>query len=136
MEIETGLTYDDVLIRPAESNIVPSQASTKTQLTRGIALNIPVISAAMDTVTEADMAIVMAQMGGIGVLHRNLTIEQQCAAVTRVKRFHPALLLCLPEVIRSSRWMRQRPAPWQRHPMCAIRHRQSPEHRPPCSPHP
>jgi IMP dehydrogenase len=81
MEIETGLTFDDVLLRPAESDILPSQASTKTRLTRGIALNIPLLSAAMDTVTEAEMAIVMAQLGGIGVLHRNLTIEEQCDAV-------------------------------------------------------
>ena len=93
MEIETGLTFDDVLLRPAESDIVPSQASTRTQLTRGIALNIPIISAAMDTVTEADMAIVMAQMGGIGVLHRNLSIEQQCEAVRRVKRFESGMVV-------------------------------------------
>ena len=93
MEIETGLTFDDVLLRPAESDILPSQASTKTRLTRGIALNIPVISAAMDTVTEAEMAIVMAQLGGIGVLHRNLTIEEQCAAVRRVKRFESGMVV-------------------------------------------
>ena len=93
MEIETGLTFDDVLLRPGESDIVPSQASTRTQLTRGIALNIPVLSAAMDTVTEADMAIVMAQLGGIGVLHRNLTIEEQCIAVRRVKRFESGMVI-------------------------------------------
>ncbi len=93
MEIETGLTFDDVLLRPGESDIVPSQATTRTQLTRGIALNIPVLSAAMDTVTEADMAIVMAQLGGIGVLHRNLTIEEQCAAVRRVKRFESGMVI-------------------------------------------
>ena len=93
MEIETGLTFDDVLLRPAASDILPSQASTKTRLTRGISLNIPVISAAMDTVTEADMAIVMAQLGGIGVLHRNLTIEQQCNAVRRVKRFESGMVI-------------------------------------------
>ena len=93
MDIPTGLTFDDVLLRPAESDILPSQASTKTQLTRGIALNIPVLSAAMDTVTEAEMAIVMAQMGGIGVLHRNLTIEEQCAAVRRVKRFESGMVV-------------------------------------------
>lgn len=93
MEIETGLTFDDVLLRPAESDILPSQASTRTRLTRGIALNIPLLSAAMDTVTEAQMAIVMAQLGGIGVLHRNLTIEEQCEAVRAVKRFESGMVV-------------------------------------------
>ncbi|RPF70538.1 IMP dehydrogenase [Aurantiacibacter spongiae] len=93
MEIETGLTFDDVLLKPAASEILPSQASTRTQLTREIALNIPVISSAMDTVTEAEMAIVMAQMGGIGVLHRNLTVEEQCDAVRRVKRFESGMVI-------------------------------------------
>ncbi|MDL2352033.1 MAG: IMP dehydrogenase [Pseudomonadota bacterium] len=92
-EIPLGLTFDDVLLRPGESDIVPSMANTSTRLTREIALNIPVISSAMDTVTEADMAIVMAQMGGIGVLHRNLTIEQQCAAVRAVKRFESGMVV-------------------------------------------
>ncbi|GGD49630.1 IMP dehydrogenase [Erythrobacter arachoides] len=93
MQIDTGLTFDDVLLRPAESDILPSQASTRTQLTRSIALNIPVLSAAMDTVTESEMAIVMAQMGGIGVLHRNLTIDEQCVAVRRVKRFESGMVV-------------------------------------------
>jgi IMP dehydrogenase len=93
MEIPTGLTFDDVLLRPAESDLVPSQADTRTRLTRQIGLNIPVLSAAMDTVTEADMAIVMAQLGGIGVLHRNLTLEEQCAAVRRVKRFESGMVV-------------------------------------------
>jgi IMP dehydrogenase len=93
MDIPLGLTFDDVLLRPAESDIVPSMADTRTRLTREISLNIPVISSAMDTVTEADMAIVMAQMGGIGVLHRNLTIEQQCAAVRAVKRFESGMVV-------------------------------------------
>ena len=93
MEIETGLTFDDVLLRPAASDILPSQAITKTRLTRGIALNIPVISSAMDTVTEAEMAIVMAQLGGIGVLHRNLTIEEQVSAVRTVKRFESGMIV-------------------------------------------
>ena len=92
-EIPLGLTFDDVLLRPAESDIVPSMANTSTRLTREIALNIPVISSAMDTVTEADMAIVMAQMGGIGVLHRNLTVEEQCAAVRAVKRFESGMVV-------------------------------------------
>ena len=93
MDIPLGLTFDDVLLRPAESDIVPTQADTRTRLTRAIELNIPVISSAMDTVTEADMAIVMAQMGGIGVLHRNLSIEQQCAAVRSVKRFESGMVV-------------------------------------------
>ena len=92
-EIPLGLTFDDVLLRPAESDIVPSMADTRTRLTREIALNIPVVSSAMDTVTEADMAIVMAQLGGIGVLHRNLTIEQQVAAVRAVKRFESGMVV-------------------------------------------
>jgi IMP dehydrogenase len=93
MDIPTGLTFDDVLLRPAESGILPSQADTSTQLTKAIRLNIPVISAAMDTVTESDMAIVMAQLGGIGVLHRNLTVEEQCAAVRAVKRFESGMVV-------------------------------------------
>jgi len=93
MEISLGLTFDDVLLRPAESDIVPTQADTRTRLTRGIGLNIPVISSAMDTVTEADMAIVMAQMGGIGVLHRNLSVQDQCAAVRVVKRFESGMVV-------------------------------------------
>ncbi len=93
MDIPLGLTFDDVLLRPAESDMLPSAADMRTRLTRGIALNIPVISSAMDTVTEADMAIVMAQMGGIGVLHRNLSIEDQCAAVRQVKRFESGMVV-------------------------------------------
>jgi len=93
MEIETGLTFDDVLLRPAESDILPSQASTRTWLTREIGLNIPILSSAMDTVTESEMAIIMAQLGGIGVLHRNLTVEEQCDAVRRVKRFESGMVV-------------------------------------------
>jgi len=92
-EIPLGLTFDDVLLRPAESEVLPSMADTRTRLTKSIALNIPVISAAMDTVTEADMAIVMAQLGGIGVLHRNLTVEEQAAAVRAVKRFESGMVV-------------------------------------------
>ncbi|TCD05347.1 IMP dehydrogenase [Erythrobacteraceae bacterium CFH 75059] len=92
-DIPLGLTFDDVLLRPAHSDILPSMADTRTRLTRGIELNIPVISAAMDTVTEADMAIAMAQLGGIGVLHRNLSIEEQCAAVRAVKRFESGMVV-------------------------------------------
>lgn len=93
MEIPLGLTFDDVLLRPAESNVLPSMADTRTNLTRDIALNIPVLSAAMDTVTEADMAIVMAQLGGIGVLHRNLETPDQCAAVRAVKRYESGMVV-------------------------------------------
>ena len=92
-DIPLGLTFDDVLLQPGESEVLPSQADTRTRLTREITLNIPVLSAAMDTVTEADMAIVMAQLGGIGVLHRNLTIDEQCAAVRQVKRFESGMVV-------------------------------------------
>ena len=92
-EIPLGLTFDDVLLQPAASDILPSQADTRTRLTKSIALNIPVLSSAMDTVTEARMAIVMAQLGGIGVLHRNLSIEEQCAAVRQVKRFESGMVV-------------------------------------------
>jgi IMP dehydrogenase len=87
MDIRLGLTFDDVLLTPAESSVLPSQADTRTRVTKEIALNIPILSAAMDTVTEADMAIAMAQLGGLGVLHRNMTVEEQAAAVRTVKRY-------------------------------------------------
>ena len=93
MDIALGLTFDDVLLVPAESDVLPSGADTRTRVARDLALNIPFLSAAMDTVTEADMAIVMAQMGGIGVLHRNLDIEQQVAAVRAVKRFESGMVV-------------------------------------------
>ncbi len=93
MDIRLALTFDDVLLVPGESIVLPSQADTRTQLTRGIALNIPILSSAMDTVTEADMAIVMAQLGGIGVLHRNLTIDEQVVAVRQVKRFESGMVV-------------------------------------------
>jgi IMP dehydrogenase len=87
MDIRLGLTFDDVLLTPAASSVLPSRADTRTRLTREIALNIPILSAAMDTVTEADMAIAMAQLGGLGVLHRNMSVEEQAAAVRAVKRY-------------------------------------------------
>jgi IMP dehydrogenase len=93
MDIRLGLTFDDVLLQPGASDVLPSQASTVTRISRDITLNIPILSSAMDTVTEADMAIVMAQLGGLGVLHRNLTIEQQCAAVRQVKRFESGMVV-------------------------------------------
>jgi IMP dehydrogenase len=93
MDIPLGLTFDDVLLQPGESDVLPSQADMRTLLTKGIALNIPILSSAMDTVTEADMAIVMAQLGGIGVLHRNLSVEAQVAAVRQVKRFESGMVV-------------------------------------------
>ncbi len=93
IDIPLGLTFDDVLLQPGPSDILPSQADTSTRISRGISLNIPILSSAMDTVTEAQMAIVMAQLGGIGVLHRNLSIEEQCAAVRQVKRFESGMVV-------------------------------------------
>jgi len=92
-EIPLGLTFDDVLLQPLESSVLPSQADTKTRLTREIPLNIPILSSAMDTVTEADMAIALAQLGGIGVLHRNMGVEEQAAAVRAVKRFESGMVV-------------------------------------------
>ena len=93
LDIPLGLTFDDVLLLPLASSVLPSEADTRTQLTRGIALRIPLLSSAMDTVTETDMAIAMAQLGGIGVLHRNLTLEQQADAVRAVKRFESGMVI-------------------------------------------
>ena len=93
MDIRLGLTFDDVLLVPAASEVLPSMADTRTRVTRDIALTIPVMSAAMDTVTEGQMAIAMAQLGGMGVLHRNLTVEEQCDAVRQVKRFESGMVV-------------------------------------------
>lgn len=87
MEIREALTFDDVLLVPAASSVLPSTADTRTRVTRSIAMNIPLLSSAMDTVTEGRMAIAMAQAGGIGVVHRNLDVEQQAREIRRVKRF-------------------------------------------------
>ena len=84
--IGEGLTYDDVLLVPAESNVLPSQIDLTTRLTKNLKLNIPIMSAAMDTVTESRMAIAMAREGGIGVIHKNMTIEAQAEQVDLVKR--------------------------------------------------
>src|ERR671921_1661016 len=81
-----GLTYDDVLLLPGESDVVPSEVDTTAQLTREITVAVPLLSAAMDTVTESRMAIAMARQGGIGVLHRNLSIDDQAHQVDLVKR--------------------------------------------------
>src|SRR5258705_5803011 len=86
MDLPLGLTFDDVLLLPAESDVVPGEVLTSTPLSRRITLTVPLVSSAMDTVTEARMAIAMARQGGIGVLHRNLAIDDQAQQVDLVKR--------------------------------------------------
>ena len=85
MKLEEALTFDDVLLQPSESSIGPGDADVKTQLTNKIHLNIPLISSAMDTVTEHKLAIAIAQLGGIGVIHKNFSIERQAKEVEKVK---------------------------------------------------
>ncbi|MBW6417512.1 IMP dehydrogenase [Celeribacter sp. PS-C1] len=92
MEIREALTFDDVLLVPAASSVLPSTADTKTFVTKAIQLNIPLMSSAMDTVTEARMAIAMAQAGGVGVIHKNLDVEKQSIEVRRVKRFESGIV--------------------------------------------
>jgi len=91
--LREGLTFDDVLLEPARSEVVPAEADTKTQLTRGIGLNIPIVSSAMDTVTESHLAIALAQQGGIGFMHRNMSIERQAEEVDRVKRSESGMIV-------------------------------------------
>ena len=92
MQIREAFTFDDVLLVPGASNVLPSTADTRTFVTRSIALNIPLLSSAMDTVTEARMAIAMAQAGGMGVIHKNLSVEEQAKQVRRVKRFESGIV--------------------------------------------
>lgn len=93
MTIREALTFDDVLLVPAESNVLPAQASTVTRLTRNVELRIPLLSAAMDTVTESKLAITMAQSGGIGVIHKNLSYDEQAAEVRKVKRYESGMVI-------------------------------------------
>jgi IMP dehydrogenase len=91
--VPEGLTFDDVLLVPARSAITPAEADTRTRLTRRIGLNIPVVSAAMDTVTESHLAIALAQQGGMGIIHRNMTIDKQAEEVDRVKRSESGMIV-------------------------------------------
>ncbi|AQR62351.1 IMP dehydrogenase [Brevundimonas sp. LM2] len=93
MEIREGLTFDDVLLEPGPSEIMPAEADVSTRLTRDIRLNIPLTSSAMDTVTESRLAIAMAQAGGLGVLHRNMTVQEQADQVREVKRFESGMVI-------------------------------------------
>ncbi len=117
--IELGLTFDDVLLRPGASDVLPTDADTRTHVTRDIALTIPILSAAMDTVTEADMAIVMAQLGGLGVLHRNLEVDEQAAAVRAVKRFEAGMVVN-PITVRPDETLADVLALMQRHRISGI----------------
>ena len=92
MELENAITFDDVLLVPAKSAVTPDMVNTETFVTKDIKLNIPLISSAMDTVTETNMAIAMAQCGGIGVIHRNLSISKQVKYVSAVKRFESGIV--------------------------------------------
>src|ERR1700690_668478 len=91
--VPEALTFDDVLLVPAYSDVVPTQVSTQTQLTKNITLNTPLMSAAMDTVTESRLAIAIAQQGGLGVVHRNLSIEQQAGEIDKVKRSESGMIV-------------------------------------------
>src|SRR6267378_5415041 len=92
-ELATALTFDDVLLVPQHSNILPGQTDVSTRLTRNIRLNVPLVSAAMDTVTESRLAIAMAQHGGLGVIHKNLSIAEQASEVDRVKRSESGMIV-------------------------------------------
>jgi len=91
--IPEGLTFDDVLLIPAKSSILPTQVDTRTRLTRNISLNVPILSAAMDTVTESRLAIALAQLGGIGIIHRSMSVEQQALEVDKVKRSESGMIV-------------------------------------------
>ena len=119
MQIREALTFDDVLLTPAASSVLPAQVDTRTRVTRGIELNIPLISAAMDTVTEANMAIAMAQAGGIGVVHRNMDIEHQADQVRQVKKFESGMVVN-PVTIAPDRTLADAHALMRRHSISGI----------------
>src|SRR5689334_8351592 len=91
-DLREALTFDDVLLVPGESDVLPKMVETVTRLTRNIQLNIPIVSSAMDTVTEARMAIAMAAVGGLGFIHKNLPVEDQAAEVVKVKKYESAVV--------------------------------------------
>src|SRR5688572_7851717 len=93
IDIATALTFDDVLLVPQHSTVLPNQVDLSTRFTRNIRLNVPLLSAAMDTVTESAMAIAMAQHGGLGIIHKNLSIEEQASEVDRVKRSESGMIV-------------------------------------------
>ena len=90
--VKEAITFDDVLLIPAKSEVLPHEVSLKTRLTKDITLNVPILSAAMDTVTESDLAIALARQGGIGFIHKNMSIEDQAAEVDRVKRIESGMI--------------------------------------------
>src|SRR5436309_14307312 len=92
-DLEEGLTFDDVLLVPARSDVLPVETDTSTQFTRGIRLQIPLCSAAMDSVTESRLAIAIAQQGGIGIIHKNMPIDKQAAEVDKVKRSESGMIV-------------------------------------------
>ena len=107
--IRETLTFDDVLLEPAKSDLLPSEVEITTHLTRNIPLNIPLVSAAMDTVTDSRMAIAMAQQGGMGIIHKNMTIEAQADEIDRVKRSESGMIVNPITMSQTRRFMR----PWR-----------------------
>src|SRR5687767_6896263 len=118
-EIPEGLTFDDVLLVPDRSDVLPYETDTGTQFTRNIRLQIPLCSAAMDTVTEASLAIALAQQGGIGVIHKNLSIERQAEEVDRVKRSESGMIVD-PVTIRPDRPVREALAVMERYKISGV----------------
>ena len=103
MKIRDAFTFDDVLLEPARSTVLPADTDISTQLTQSINLQIPLMSAAMDTVTEHRLAIAMAQAGGIGVVHKNFTIDEQAAEIAKVKKFEAGMVVNPLTITRKSR---------------------------------